>query len=90
VAAPGWHLLLCGPNRQSDQAELLGARADVIAVHHLDGPAYAQALHLLGVARQQQAVFLIRPDGHIGYRGNGMNIAALTSYLDRWLPTHTS
>ena len=50
------------------------------ALHDLDG----QALARLGVDGTAQ--YLIRPDGHIGYRAGGDDLAGLQRYLARWLP----
>jgi hypothetical protein len=36
------------------------------------------------------AQYLIRPDGHIGYRGGDDDLAGLQCYLARWLPNTTS
>jgi hypothetical protein len=32
------------------------------------------------------AHYLIRPDGHIAYRGAGKDLTGLCTHLDRWLP----
>jgi hypothetical protein len=87
TAAPGWHLLLCGPGWPADPAPLLGRdRADAIAVHRLGETGHRPALRRLGSAPGHPAMFLVRPDGHIGYRGTGADGDGLRSYLDRWLP----
>jgi hypothetical protein len=49
-------------------------------VHDVDG----QALARLGVDRA--APYLIRPDGHIGYRSVGTELGGVDRYLARWLP----
>jgi hypothetical protein len=54
------------------------------ALHDLDGNLFA----LLGVNGTAQ--YLIRPDGHIGYRGGGDDLAGLQRYLARWLPNTPS
>ena len=36
------------------------------------------------------AQYLIRPDGQIGYRCGGDDLAGLQRYLGRWLPNATS
>jgi hypothetical protein len=86
TAAAGWHLLLCGQGWRTDQAQL-DQYPDVVAVHRLKGAGYEQALHRLGVRPGQQALFLIRPDGHLAFLGN--ELTELKSYLDRWLPAHS-
>jgi hypothetical protein len=65
-------------------------------VHHLTREATPGALHdpdgqvfaRLGV--EATAQYLIRPDGHIGYRAGGDDLAGLQRHLARWLPTTTS
>jgi hypothetical protein len=86
TGTPAWEVLLCGPGWPQDGPGFLGARANVVALHHLNGPGYEKALRRLGVKPQQRAVFVVRPDGHIGYRGDHTNAGPLESYLDRWLP----
>jgi hypothetical protein len=92
IAAPSFHLLLCGP------VEAWNARAvhdlleshDLLAVHylttqgngdHLVG-ATADALELLGVSDAAQ--YLVRPEGHIGYRCAGHDLSGVDAYLREW------
>jgi hypothetical protein len=97
TARPGWHLLLCGPTSAWPTPELarIGERhADLITVHHLtntdtlgvlqdpNGP--DRGRH--GLATSGTALYLVRPDGHIGYRSGGNDLTGLHSYLRRWLP----
>lgn len=87
TAAPIWHLLLCGPGWPRDMSPLMGPRAGLVAVHRLDGAGYEEALRRLQTRPGGQAVLLVRPDGHIGYRADrAPGLAELKSYLDRWLP----
>jgi 2-polyprenyl-6-methoxyphenol hydroxylase-like FAD-dependent oxidoreductase len=95
VAAPGWHLLLCGPAHAwaaTDVTALAQRHAGVLTVHHLTpndtgGPDSGEpALHRLGLTPADTAQYLIRPDGHLGYRTGGTDLTALTGYLNRWLP----
>jgi hypothetical protein len=51
------------------------------ALHDPDGQVFAR----LGV--EATAQYLVRPDGHIGYRCGGDDLAGLQRYLARWLPT---
>jgi hypothetical protein len=44
----------------------------------------------LGVAPGRAAAYLIRPDGHVGYRSGGSELGGLHGYLRRWLPTTRS
>jgi hypothetical protein len=48
------------------------------ALHDLDGQAFAR----LGVTDAAQ--YLVRPDGHIGYRCAGTDLDGLRTYLTRW------
>jgi 2-polyprenyl-6-methoxyphenol hydroxylase-like FAD-dependent oxidoreductase len=82
TATPGWHLLLCGPGWPVD-AELVEAGSDRVRVHRFDQQTAATALDRLRVAGS--TAILVRPDGHIGYRG-GNDTTALRAYLTAWLP----
>jgi hypothetical protein len=84
TAAPGWHLLLCGPGWTLN-AELVEAGSDRVSVHLLDHQTAAPALERLRIGGP--TAILVRPDGYIGYRGSN-NTTALRAYLDRWLPRH--
>ena len=67
----------------------------LVAVHHLtmqntpsalhdpDG----QALRRLGLTARHTAQYLVRPDGHVGYRAGGTDATQLARYLGRWLPS---
>jgi 2-polyprenyl-6-methoxyphenol hydroxylase-like FAD-dependent oxidoreductase len=95
LGAPTCHLLLCGPV-EAWAGEQLAALSDrhggVVAVHRLareaatgnlhdgDGQAFAR----LGVDRVAQ--YLVRPDGHIGYRSGGTDLGGAERYLARWFP----
>jgi hypothetical protein len=98
LAAPRFHLLLCGPPDAWDADQLTAVRAryrDVLAVLHLTRDATPDALHdldgqafaRLGV--KETAHYLIRPDGHVGYRAAGTDLDGLQRYLARWLPNPT-
>jgi hypothetical protein len=94
LAAPSFHLLLCGPAEGWDRdrlAVLHDRFAGLVEVHRLARDATpgdledagGQTLARLGVERAAQ--FLIRPDGHIGYRCGGTDLRGLERYLARWL-----
>ena len=98
LAEPGFHLLLCGRPGDWDArrvATVSGRHAGTLAVHHLTREAARGALHdldgqafaRLGVKGTAQ--YLIRPDGHIGYRCAGTDLDGLQRYLSRWLPNAT-
>jgi 2-polyprenyl-6-methoxyphenol hydroxylase-like FAD-dependent oxidoreductase len=95
LAAPTCHLLLCGQAGgwdSDDLAALVERYAGVLAVHRLSPDAEpgvlhdvdGQALTRLGVDRTAQ--YLVRPDGHVGYRCGGTDLRGAERYLARWLP----
>ena len=99
LAAPSFHLLLCGPPSDWHTSQLTTLRhrhSDTLAVHHLTRTATpgalqdrnGQAFARLGIDGTAQ--YLIRPDGHIGYRAGGDDLAGLQRHLARWLPNTTS
>jgi 2-polyprenyl-6-methoxyphenol hydroxylase-like FAD-dependent oxidoreductase len=98
LAAPRFHLLLCGPAGGWDASQLTALRSrypDTLAVHHLTREATSGALHdvdgqafaRLGV--KQAAHYLIRPDGHVGYRAAGTDLDGVQRHLAHWLPNPT-
>jgi 2-polyprenyl-6-methoxyphenol hydroxylase-like FAD-dependent oxidoreductase len=99
VGAAGWHLLLCGPVGAwpaARKADLVRTYSGAVTTHHLSPTAAPGALHdhdrralrRLGLRTGGAAVYLIRPDGHIGYRSGGADLAGLTAYLRHWVPDH--
>jgi 2-polyprenyl-6-methoxyphenol hydroxylase-like FAD-dependent oxidoreductase len=95
VAAPSFHLLLCGPADSWDEARLTALQdryGGLVAIHRLTREATSGALHdrdgqafaRLGV--DQAAQYLVRPDGYIGYRCGGTDLGGLDRYLARWFP----
>jgi hypothetical protein len=99
LAAPGFQLLLCGPPGNWHLSQLTTLRRrfpDTLTVHHLTRAATPGALHDAGgqlfarLGIDGTAQYLIRPDGHIGYRCGGDDLAELQRYLARWLPNTTS
>jgi 2-polyprenyl-6-methoxyphenol hydroxylase-like FAD-dependent oxidoreductase len=94
VAAPSFHLLLCGLTEGWDADHLAALQeryGGLLAVHRLARePApgvlhdlYGQAFARLGVDGAAQ--YLVRPDGHIGYRSDGTELVGVDRYLARWL-----
>ena len=99
LAAPRFQLLLCGQVGDWHVSQLTALRhryPDTLAVHHLTREATPNALHdLEGQVFARLGIdgtghYLIRPDGHIGYRCGGDDLAGLQRYLARWLPNSTS
>ena len=99
LAGPGFHLLLCGPPGDWHPSQLSTLRhryPDTLAVHHLTRTATPGALHDVGgqvfvrLGIDGTGQYLIRPDGHIGYRCGGDDLAGLLRFLARWLPNTTS
>ena len=99
LAGPGFQLLLCGQVGDWHVSQLTTLRyryPDTLAVHYLTREATSGALNdldgqvfaRLGV--EGTAQYLIRLDGHIGYRCGGDDLAELQRYLSRWLPNTTS
>jgi 2-polyprenyl-6-methoxyphenol hydroxylase-like FAD-dependent oxidoreductase len=97
LTAPAFHLLLCGPasgwpdDRVAAMRERHGA---LLEVHRLTSAQAApgilfdpsgEVLARLGVVEAAQ--YLVRPDGHIGYRSGGTATLGAERYLARWLGT---
>ncbi|SIM86473.1 FAD-dependent monooxygenase [Micromonospora cremea] len=93
TAEPGWHLLLCGPPEAWPPAFTAVLDRYPLTVHRLNAPdaeavgrsVAAPALRRLGIASGAAALYLVRPDGHIGYRSGGGDTSGLLSYLNHWL-----
>jgi 2-polyprenyl-6-methoxyphenol hydroxylase-like FAD-dependent oxidoreductase len=94
VIGPHLSLVLCGEpgawdgptlgrlaERHSGLVEIHRLARDAAPGTLLDG---GRALALLGVVDRAQ--YLVRPDGHIGFRCGGSELAALMEYLERWFP----
>jgi len=99
LAAPTCHLLLCGPASawESDDIAALRERyGGLVAVHRLSGDAEPGVLHDVdgqAVARlgiDGTAQYLLRPDGHVGYRCGGTDLRGTERYLARWFPGASS
>lgn len=93
VAGPSWHLLLCSPPGAWAEAprdtERRGVAVHRLVAHPTGGAADVPGgplLRRLGLGAHDTAQFLVRPDGHVGYRAGGTDLTGLGRYLDRWLP----
>jgi 2-polyprenyl-6-methoxyphenol hydroxylase-like FAD-dependent oxidoreductase len=96
LSGPHLHLLLCGTLEGWDRTRLteLSARfADLLTLHHVsasDEPGVlvdgrGEALSRLGLRDDHGAAqYLVRPDGHIGFRCAGRDLGAVAEYLGRW------
>jgi 2-polyprenyl-6-methoxyphenol hydroxylase-like FAD-dependent oxidoreductase len=98
LAAPRHHLLCAGPPRAWAGGPLeavaaryagivgtwrLSRRAEPGVLHDADGGAHRR----LGLGtRERPGQILVRPDGHIAYRADGIDPAGLGAYLARWFP----
>jgi len=90
-------LLLCGPIPAWDTPQvklLVNQFHEHLAVtyltkEHADGllvDVYGEALQRLGV--ESTAQYVIRPDGHVGFRCGGADLTAASNYLHQWfVPT---
>jgi 2-polyprenyl-6-methoxyphenol hydroxylase-like FAD-dependent oxidoreductase len=93
LASPGFHLLLCGPGdwpsaTLSDLRTRYGERVTVHRLSREPTPGVLQdpdghALARLGA--QRPVHYLLRPDGHVGYRAGGTDLRGAETYLARWL-----
>jgi 2-polyprenyl-6-methoxyphenol hydroxylase-like FAD-dependent oxidoreductase len=96
VAAPAFHLLLCGPATDWPRNHTVASQrrqGALLAVHRLTRDAEAapgilldpsgKTLERLGA--QQAAQYVVRPDGHIGYRSGGTDMLGAERFLARWL-----
>jgi 2-polyprenyl-6-methoxyphenol hydroxylase-like FAD-dependent oxidoreductase len=95
LARPGFHLLLCGPRHQWDLRRLarFQERYGSLAVVHRLGtePLPGQLSDPSGTAlarlgARNGAQYLVRPDGVVGYRCAGFDLAGLERHMARLLP----
>ena len=90
TSAPGWHLLRYGT--LAEPMPRANDIAGVLTTHNLgtggsraDYELSDTAMRRLGIAAADYATYLVRPDGHIGYRTGSSDTTDLTAYLRRWL-----
>ena len=102
IVGPHLTLLLCGDADAWDRGRLtamLAPYSRLVAVQHLvrrTAPGVpgalvderGDALSRLGV--RDTAQYLVRPDGHVGFRCAGRELAALERYLTEWHPSPMS
>lgn len=95
LAAPQFHLLLCGPpqRRRPSQVSSVRRRFDgLVHVHEIGAEAVTHALRdpsgtlLRRLGACPGAQYLIRPDGHVAYRSGGTDLGHVLLHLARWLP----
>ena len=86
-----WHLLLCGrpdargtPASSPPTARYRRTAPDPRGRAQRSADVGGQAFARLGV--KQTAHYLIRPDGHVGYRAAGTDLDGLQRHLAHWLP----
>jgi hypothetical protein len=82
------HHLLVFPGPLGDLGPTLDAVERLVASYRIEVavhvvPATARELHARYGVRGPR-LFLIRPDGHIGYIGSPIQVAIFQAYLDRW------
>lgn len=93
LSRPRVHLLLCGPVQSWDVDRvnrLAGQFRDLLSVVYLakEGAGGAlldihdEALRQLGV--ESTAQYVVRPDGHVGFRCGGTDLTGAYEYLRRW------
>jgi 2-polyprenyl-6-methoxyphenol hydroxylase-like FAD-dependent oxidoreductase len=93
LAGPHLHLLLCGQPDAWDSeqiTELASHYAGLLRIHYLARSAVpgalvdgaGEAFARLGVDDAGQ--YLVRPDGHVGFRCPGRDLRRVTQYLEQW------
>ncbi|HEX8859331.1 MAG TPA: FAD-dependent oxidoreductase [Actinomycetes bacterium] len=95
LATPAFQLLLCGPPSAWDPQQLAQFReryGGLVAVHRLSIRPDPDALYdpsgatLARLGAGNGAQYLVRPDGYIGYRCAGFDLADLQRHMARWFP----
>lgn len=95
LATPGFHLVLCGTPGVWDEvavARLRGRFDGTLRVHRISAGPSADGLRdpdgavLRRLGAHPTAQYLVRPDGHIGYRCAGTDLDPVRRQLATWLP----
>ncbi|HSK91909.1 MAG TPA: FAD-dependent monooxygenase [Euzebyales bacterium] len=95
LATPGFHLLLCGTPDGWDEVAVARLRRRFdgpLRVHRISAAPSVGGLCDPGGAALRRlgahptAQYLVRPDGHIGYRCAGANLDLVQRQLASWLP----
>ncbi|HEX6337665.1 MAG TPA: FAD-dependent monooxygenase [Jiangellaceae bacterium] len=90
LSAPGFHLLLCGPAYawQVTDTQLQDRWRELVTVRRLtrDDPGAlldhtGELWRRLGADDSSVVHYLVRPDGHIGYRSGGTDLSGVHAYL---------
>lgn len=96
LGTPGFHLLLCGPPAAWPASVLARQYAGLLTVDVISPEPGRGVLHDPGGAVLRRlgagatAQYLVRPDGHVGFRCAGTDLAAVTRSLAVWLPRWSS
>lgn len=94
LAAPVFHLLLVGPPDGWDEGRLttlVEQHGRELCLHRLDrrpgeGALWDPSGTALGrLHARANTHFVVRPDGHVGYRADHRDLTGAASYLSRWL-----
>jgi 2-polyprenyl-6-methoxyphenol hydroxylase-like FAD-dependent oxidoreductase len=95
LATPAFHLLLCGARPAWDRQRLTRFTqryGGLVTVHRLGTEPFGADLcdpsdaALARLGAQNGAEYLIRPDGHVGYRCAGFDLDGLERHLAQLLP----
>jgi hypothetical protein len=95
LATPGFHLLLCGPPHRWNLRRLARFQerhGSLVVVHRLGTEPLPGQLSdpggaaLARLGARHGAQYLVRPDGHVGYRCAGFDLTGLERHLARLLP----
>lgn len=101
LASPHFHLVLCGAREgwdQSQAADVTARHAGLVVLHYLTPSFSADALvdtgggllsRLGGRGPHDAVQYLVRPDGHVGFRCAGRDLRGVAMYLDQWLVSGT-